>query len=65
MDSVTQEKEKVKCSYDGCEEEVFRHELCFYHLMEEEAELEGVSLGPPEPALDGGWWGYSIEEVCQ
>jgi hypothetical protein len=38
MASITQEKEKVKCSYDGCEELVFRYGLCFEHFTEEETE---------------------------
>jgi len=36
---VPQEEREVKCSYDGCEEPVFRYGLCFGHFADEEMRL--------------------------
>jgi len=39
MGIVSQEPQEVKCSYEGCEEPVFRHGLCFGHFADEEMRL--------------------------
>jgi hypothetical protein len=60
--SVPQEPTEVKlCSYEGCEEEAFRHGICFRHFLEEERDLDGTAC--IQPALHNGWWGDSLSEL--
>lgn len=78
---VPQVAEEVKlCSYDGCDEEIYREGLCWEHFLEEKlqewdaqdaerrAALEGVGyvFGDTwDPALDGAWHGFPVKEVCR
>ena len=57
---VPEANEKVKCSYEGCEEEPFRDGICWYHFIEEE---DGYIFGDVDPALDLSWWGDDPYEL--
>ena len=65
--SIAQEAVEVKpCSYEECQEDVFRDGLYFEHCVHEQADL-GTGYPPSvefDAALDGAWYGYALEEVC-
>jgi hypothetical protein len=66
---VSQEEQEVKqCDVEGCDEPVFREELCWEHFLQgvvggwdaEEPEEVDFIFGDP---VDGAWFGYKPEEV--
>jgi len=53
------------CAAEGCAEAPLGLDLCYEHLAHELWLSEGIAPPfPIDPALDGAWWGDSLEEVC-
>ena len=76
MTIVAQEEQKVKCTLEWCDEDVFREGLCWPHFIEDkemewdnqDAERENCQQGVGyifgDHPLDGAWWGDDAREVC-
>lgn len=65
---VAQEGTKVKCSYEGCEEPVFREGICWAHFMEEklaEWDAQDAERQACWAGVGRGWRGYPAGEVCR